>query len=305
VNDPTARFAAISSFFSVHERFPVRIMKSLPRLTLPWCAVLGLACWMIVGPAHAGDGSIALQWNDHAGLGRLFSEAGVDGTFVSCRQADGVMTGHNSQRAMRRLPPASTFKIPHTLFALESGVVSGPGEMFEWDGAARTFAVWERDMTLADAMRVSNVPVYREVASRIGRARMQKYLESFDYGSREVGESLADFWLVGPLEISAVEQCRFLLRLAAGEMPVAEAQLQELRAMMATDMSESITLYAKTGWATAPEPGPGWWVGWLEGPFGRAAFALNIDLLEAAQAPLREGLGHKALQVLGLLPRPD
>ncbi len=229
----------------------------------------------------------------------------MDGTFVSCRHPDGVMSGHNSERAMRRLPPASTFKIPHTLIALEKGAVSGPDEIFEWDGKPRTFRSWERDMTLGEAMQASNVPVYQEIAGRIGQDHMEAYLESFEYGTGQAGDSLTDFWLVGPLEISAIEQCRFLLRLAAGQLPVAEKHLQALRAMLGTDVGGGVTLYAKTGWATAPGPGPGWWVGWLEGPFGRVAFALNIDLLEAGQAPLREKLGRKSLQALGILPRQD
>lgn len=262
--------------------------------------VLLLAAHCVV-PAAADPVEIA--WQDERAVSRLFSEAGIEGTFVSCRQPDGVMTGYNPERALERLPPASTFKIPHTLIALQSGAVSGPDEAFEWDGKPRAFRSWERDMTLAEAMQASNVPVYRGVASRIGRDRMQTHLESFDYGSRQVGESLSDFWLVGPLEISAAEQCRFLLRLATGRLPVDPEHLQTLRAMLATDAGDGVTVYAKTGWTTAPDPGRGWWAGWVEGSFGTAAYAIEIDMTDAGQAPLREQLGREALRLLGLLPR--
>lgn len=246
--------------------------------------------------------AISVDWSEHRAIADLFSDAGVVGTFAVCRQPDGLVTGHHAQRALKRFPPASTFKVPHTLIALETGAVSGPDEKFEWDGVPRTFRSWERDMSLVDALQASNVPVYRDVAGRIGRERMQAYLETFGYGSREVGESMTDFWLVGPLEISAVEQCRFLLRLAAGELSVADEHLQTLRTMLATDVGNGVTLYAKTGWATAPDPGPGWWAGWVEGPFGRAGFALNIDMPEPAYARLRSELGSEALHLLGLLP---
>lgn len=271
------------------------------RCVCPSWLFLALLTGALIHVEAMGE-SIELEWNEQPAIARLFPQAGVDGTFVSCRQPDGVMTGHNWQRAMQRLPPASTFKIPHALFALQSGVVSGPSEMFEWDGVARAFASWERDMSLADALQVSNVPVFQEVAGRIGRERMQAFLDSSAYGTQKVGESLSDFWLVGPLEISAVEQCRFMLRLAAGELPVADEHLQTLRTMLATDMGGGVTLHAKTGWATAPEPGPGWWVGWVEGPFGRAGFALNIDMPAPSYASLRPELGSKALRLLGLLP---
>jgi beta-lactamase class D len=252
--------------------------------------------------AHATDQQIALEWTDHPGIERLFTQAGVDGTFVSCRQPQGVMTGHGAQRAMQRLAPGSTFKIAHTLIALDTDVVAGPNEEFTWDGAPRTFEFWERDMTLADALSVSNPFVYGEVATRIGGERMRQYLAAFDYGNRKVGDSLIDFWLTGPLEISAIEQCRFMLRLAAGELPADERHLHTLRELLASDAGDGVTLYAKTGWASAPEPGPGWWVGWVEGPFGRAAFALNIDMPDPAMARHRVELGTRALQALGYLP---
>jgi beta-lactamase class D len=54
-----------------------------------------------------------------------------------------------------RLSPASTFKIPHALAALDAGVVSGPDETFTWDGTPRAYESWRRDHTLASAMRYS------------------------------------------------------------------------------------------------------------------------------------------------------
>jgi beta-lactamase class D len=243
-----------------------------------------------------------VDWQDQPGLGDLFAEAGVDGTFVSCRQPDGVVTGYAPERAMRRYPPASTFKIPHTLIALDAGVVSGPDELFVWDGSPRSFRIWERDMSLAEALLASNVPVYQQIAVRVGRERMLAQLSAFDYGNKAVGNSLIDFWLIGPLEISAVEQCRFLLRLAAGQLPVSDDALLALRHTLASDAGQGVTLYAKTGWANALEPDLGWWVGWVEGPFGRAAFALNIDMPDASFVERRIELGRKALKQLGLLP---
>jgi len=47
----------------------------------------------------------------------------------------------------RRTLPASTFKIPHALIALDTGVVSDSTTM-KWDGTKQDFPVWERDHTL-------------------------------------------------------------------------------------------------------------------------------------------------------------
>ena len=55
-----------------------------------------------------------------------------------------------------RLTPASTFKIPHALAALDSRVLAGPNVVFHYNGDAEDGPeVWKRDHTLATAMRHS------------------------------------------------------------------------------------------------------------------------------------------------------
>ena len=255
----------------------------------------------IAVPTSAVARGSAVSWASSSTIERLFNEAGVTGTFVSCRTPGGVVTGVDAERAMQRFPPASTFKIPHTLIALEAGVVEGTQEMFEWDGAPRLVSSWQRDMTLAEAMKASNLHVYQEIARRIGPERMREWVGGLGYGNGESGAKLDRFWLEGPLEISAVEQCRFLLRLAAGQTPVSAETLAVLRDMLEEDRGRGIRLYAKTGWAGFPGPGIGWWVGWAEGPFGMAAFALNIDMPDSSYAPRRIELGRQALHALGFL----
>ncbi len=70
-----------------------------------------------------------------------------------------------------RVTPASTFKIPHALAALDSGVVSGPGEAFRYDGSPRDFESWRRDHDLRSAMRDSVVWYFQKVAERLGEER--------------------------------------------------------------------------------------------------------------------------------------
>ena len=55
----------------------------------------------------------------------------------------------------RRTLPASTFKIPHALIALDTGVVSDSTTM-KWDGTKQDFPAWERDHTL-DAPSTASV----------------------------------------------------------------------------------------------------------------------------------------------------
>jgi len=74
----------------------------------------------------------------------------------------------------RRTLPASTFKIPHALVALETGVVTAKTVM-KWDGAKKDFPVWERNHSLDSAIK-SSVWFFQRAAESIGRQRELQYL---------------------------------------------------------------------------------------------------------------------------------
>src|SRR5690606_10185028 len=114
--------------------------------------------------------------------------------------------------------PASTFKIPNTLIGLATGAVKSVDEIFPYGGQPQPFKTWEKDMGLREAITLSNVPVYQELARRIGLERMQLNLLNMDFGNNEIGTVVDRFWLDGPLKISAVEQTRFLAKLAQGQL---------------------------------------------------------------------------------------
>jgi beta-lactamase class D len=131
-----------------------------------------------------------------------------------------------------RLSPASTFKIPHALAALDAGVVSGSDETFKWDGVPRFYESWRRDHTLASAMRYSVLWYFQRIAEKLGMARERDYLKRFDYGNADPSSGLTTFWLGESLQISPEEQQRFLLRLFAGDLPVKKAAIETVRAIL-------------------------------------------------------------------------
>ena len=53
--------------------------------------------------------------------------------------------------------------------------------------------------------------------------------------------------------------------------------------------------------ANAPNPGVGWWVGWVRKGERVYAFALNLDIQNAADASKRIELGKASLKALGVL----
>lgn len=135
--------------------------------------------------------------------------------------------------------PASTFKIPHALIGLETGVVDGPNHVRKWNAEAHPDAQWgHEDQTLTSAIRDSVVWYFQEVAVGVGRERMSKYLADFAYGNQKIGGELTEFWLDGSLALSAHDQLEFLRKLAVGELPVSSAHVEALRGILRQPVRE-------------------------------------------------------------------
>ncbi|MEM7777914.1 MAG: class D beta-lactamase [Pseudomonadota bacterium] len=238
----------------------------------------------------------------------IFAANDVTGTFVGLDSVSGKLTVVNATRAQQRMIPASTFKIANSLIALEAGIVRDDTEILPYGGKPDVRKRWARDMSLAEAIAVSNVPIYQKLAQRIGLKTYATWLAKLGYGNQRVGDRVDMFWLSGPLAISAVEQARFLVRLAEGRLPMSARSQKIVRRILRVDAcahgDKSVQVFAKTGWTIAPDPDIGWWVGWVErAPKQIFAFALNIDIRNRTDAAKRVRVGCQFLTSLGALHR--
>jgi len=233
-------------------------------------------------------------------LERLFKEAGVTGTFVLFNVGADRLVAHNLPRAEKRFIPASTFKIPNSLIGLTTGAVQNVDEALPYGGKPQPFKSWEQDMGLRDAIRVSNVPVYQELARRIGLERMRENLAAIPYGNAEIGNEVDTFWLKGPLQISAMEQTVFLAQLAQGALPFPPDAQQSVREIVKLEQKNDRILYGKSGWLMSTDPDIGWWVGWVTSDEHIFSFALNIDMPDKGDVAKRVELGKACLRELGI-----
>ena len=120
--------------------------------------------------------------------------------------------------------------------------------MIRWDGVPREIEEWNRDHTLRSAMQYSVVPVFQQIANRIGVERMKQFVDAFDYGNRDIGGAPLDrFWLDGNLRISALEQVEFLQRFYSEELPVSKRNLDLVKDIIPEEKTEDIDIHAKTG----------------------------------------------------------
>jgi beta-lactamase class D len=250
---------------------------------------------LIVNPAHA------LDWQDSPEIKKLFNDAGIQGTFVLYDVAEDRFIGHDLARAETRYVPASTFKIANSLIGLSAGAVKDVDEVLPYGGKPQPYKTWEQDMGLRAAIKISNVPIYQELARRIGLEAMQDGVDEIDYGNGEVGSIVDKFWLEGPLMISAVEQAQFLARLAQDELPFPKEIQAKVGEIVQLEQNDRWTLYGKTGWVSAVRPNIGWWVGWVQKGDKLYSFALNMDMPQASDAAKRVELGKASLKALGVL----
>lgn len=241
----------------------------------------------------------------------------------------------NRQRAMLPLSPFSTFKIPNTLIAIDSGLVTSTKQVLSYDQSKYSKEAWwpsawtksEHDIT--SAFKVSMVPIYRQLATEIGQEVMQTYVANFSYGNQDISSGIDNFWLNGSLKISALAQVRFLQKMNKGQLPVSHKSVEQLKEIMLIEKNEHYSFYAKTGTGTinddlsftvkqsnnalpvqntATNTGKvqasklGWYVGFVENAQGVHYFALNIsrDNYKAINA-VRKSIARNHLRHAGVL----
>lgn len=226
-----------------------------------------------------------------------------DGCFVLHDVTRGEVLEYRPERCARRLPPCSTFKVPNSMFGLETGVIRDAGHLLEWDGVERERRSLNRDHTLRSAIRNSVVWYYQEIARRVGGDRMQDLLDRIDYGNRDISGGLTTFWLGSSLAISAREQVAFLERLSRDALPLSRrSQRIVQRIMVAGDDGETVHR-GKTGSLRADANGAalGWYVGWIARGDDRWIFACNVSGAKA-WGPLARSITESILAERGLLP---
>ncbi len=270
--------------------------EALTRLTRR--AAFGVSLGALTVMACGRDPSAAGA-TGRADLEAIFAENGVAGTFALYDMDH--LTLINAERAQTRLVPASTFKIANTIIALETGVVKDENEIIPYGGRPQPFKTWEKDMPMREAIALSAVPIYQELARRIGLERYGEWLARLDFGNRQTGTIVDTFWLDGPLEISAVEEARFAAQLAQQKLDASSRSQSIARDIIRLESRDGKVLYGKTGWRFSSTPNLGWWTGWVEQNGKISAFSLNIDMPAATDAPKRVAIGKTMLTKLGVL----
>lgn len=231
---------------------------------------------------------------------KIFNKNKIDGTIVLESLKTNKKFIYNKERANLLLSPASTFKIPHTLIALNEKTVT-QDSIIVWDKTDKGMENWNKDQTLSSAFKSSCVWCYKEFTKKIEKQKYETYLNQLSYGNKIIGADLSEFWLDGSLKITTFQQIDFLKKLYKNDLPFEQKNIDILKEIMIDEKTEEFTIRAKSGWSTRFESESGWYVGYIELKDDVWFFATNLITNGQKDLPLRKKITLEALKSKGII----
>ncbi|MEM6763446.1 MAG: class D beta-lactamase [Bacteroidota bacterium] len=245
---------------------------------------------------------------EHSDWAAFIQQEEREGSIMIFDEKDGTFHVYDADRCMEQFIPASTYKVFHSLIALETGVIPDSSYLMAWDSTERSIPAWNRDHSLKTAFRNSVVWYYQRIAREIGEERMLSFLKQEGYGNRDISGGIDMFWLTGGLKISQSEQLQFLMKLYHKKLGFTEENMNIVKDMMIREEEADYTLYGKTGWAIVNSTNYGWFIGFLEQNENVYFFATQIAEKGEASPTFsqsRVDITESALKGLGLLDAPQ
>lgn len=207
---------------------------------------------------------------------KYFTQYKVEGCFMLFDNGKGTFGVYNLDRAKERFLPASTFKIFNSLVGLETGVIKDTSMVIPWDGIVRSREELNHSLSMNQAFRLSSLPYFQEVARRITKPVMQKWLDTVKYGNMKISK-IDTFWVDNTLQISPDEELGFVKKLYFDQLPFHKLTMQSVRSVMLMEKTSQYELSYKTGWGIVGKKQIGWITGWIEKNGLPTFFVLNIE----------------------------
>lgn len=200
---------------------------------------------------------------------KYFDESGLAGSTTIYDYNNQKWIFSDKEDAETATLPASTFKILHSLIALEYQPVQNENEIIEWDGEPKfhlgnVVSSWNRDTDLTGAYENSVIWFYVEIARRLGREIYERILTECEYGFGNLSEQGIDFWNYGEFAITPINQIEFLIKLYENRLPFSESTIETVKNLMISEKTDRSMFRDKTGWTRKNGTDIGWWIGYAE-----------------------------------------
>lgn len=148
---------------------------------------------------------------------------------------------------------SSTFKVPLSVMAFDSGALKDENVVFKWDGKVDARPEVNKDHNAKTWMKDSVVWFSQRLTQKMGQQKVQSYLNAFEYGNRDLKGGITQAWLVSPsktpaLSISAYEQIDFMKKLWSDKLRASPRAMALAREITYLETSPNgFVLNGKTG----------------------------------------------------------
>lgn len=278
-------------------------MNKIVLIFIPLLLSFGFMCKPEGNNTKPDTGNNNTRTSDTHDFKKYFDEYGVKGSFVMYDLNNDKYHYYDSARCTIGYSPASTFKIPNSIIGLETGVIPDENYIIPWDSVKRRDPC-DKDLNMIEAMQVSCIYYYQQLASRVGDVKMSEMVKSFGYGNMDISGGVDMFWLTGWLRISQIQQIEFLKKMYKRELPVSERSISIVEKIMILDVTSEYVFRGKTGWSQSETENNGWLVGWVERGGNVYFYATNCEssLDNKKFGESRRNITEKILRDMGVLP---
>ncbi len=179
------------------------------------------------------------------------------------------------ENCKKEYPACSSFKVPLAVMAFDAKALKDENVVLKWDGKKDEFReVANQDHNAKTWMSNSIVWFSQRLTKKMGTAKVQKYLDGFNYGNKDLKGGLTEAWLVRPsspgpaLKITGYDQVEFMRKLWGDELPASKRAMKLTRDITFLETSpKGFQLHGKTGsgfYDDTRKVNLGWFIGHLQ-----------------------------------------
>lgn len=221
-------------------------------------------------------------------LKKYFDDNKVTGTFALLDNGQEHFTIYNLSRYKdSAYLPGSSFRIISSLIGINIGRISNENMVIKRDSIAHalpngdTATARNKDLSLEGAFKVDDIAYFREVANRIGKDTMQRWLDTLGYASkngRAVIKNADNFMFDNSIKVTTDEQLGISKKLYFKQLPFQGRPQDIVKKMMQHEGNANYKLTYVTGSGIATNGHViGWVIGWIEENEHPYFFVLNTE----------------------------
>ena len=237
-------------------------------------------------------------------LGKYFDSAGVKGSFGLFDNGQGHFTIYNLPRFRdSTYQPAATFDIPMSLIALQTGIAKSETAVIFSGTSYPSLSAKSNSsnpLNLHDAFQSNDDSGFIQLAPRIGKDTLKKWMDSLGYGNKNVSGDA--FWFDNHLKITSDEQLGLIKKLYFQQLPFFQHIQKTVVSMFPSEGNANYQLHYKTA-RGVKEDGQAiaWVMGWIEENKHPYFFVVNVEAPNSSPDLPLTGIGitKKILARLG------